>query len=144
LNRKALTKHDPALPLFEESDVDATLALVRTLPLGELQELPGGLRLTFREAGHLLGAASALLEIPRAGGAGTRVLFSGDVGRYGAVLTKDPEPACEADYILLESTYGNRAHSAVPVKEQLEGILKRTFARGGVLLVPAFAVGRAR
>jgi metallo-beta-lactamase family protein len=97
----------------------------------------------FRDAGHLLGAASVLLEIQEAGRL-TRVLFSGDVGRYDAVLTKDPEPACDAEYILVESTYGNRAHAFVPVQDQLEGILARTFARGGVLLMPAFAVGRAQ
>jgi metallo-beta-lactamase family protein len=73
-----------------------------------------------------------------------RILFSGDVGRYGAVLTRDPDPACEADYLVVESTYGNRLHPGIAVKEQLEGVLQRTFARGGVLLVPAFAVGRTQ
>jgi metallo-beta-lactamase family protein len=143
LNRKALTKHEPALPLFDETDVEAALGLFRPVPLAQGTTLPGGLGLTFRDAGHLLGAASALVEIP-SGGRALRVLFSGDVGRYGAVLTKDPDPACEAEYILVESTYGNRAHPTVPVKDQLEGILKRTFARGGVLLIPSFAVGRAQ
>jgi metallo-beta-lactamase family protein len=143
LNRKALTKHEPALPLFEEEDVHAALALFEPLALGTNAELPGGLRLTFREAGHLLGAASALVEVPTPARA-VRVLFSGDIGRYGAVLTRDPDPACEADYLLVESTYGNRIHPSVSVKEQLEGILQRTFARGGVVLVPAFAVGRTQ
>lgn len=143
LNRKSLTKHQPALPLFEEADVHAALALFRTAKLGEGVALPGRLKLTFRDAGHLLGAASALVEIPGTGH-NTRVLFSGDVGRFEAILTNDPEPACEAEYIVVESTYGNRAHSSVPVKQQLEGILTRTFARGGVLLVPAFAVGRTQ
>lgn len=142
-NRKALTKHEPALPLFDETDVEAALRLFRPVPLAQGTTLPGGLRVTFRDAGHLLGAASALVEVPCDGRA-LRVLFSGDVGRYGAVLTKDPDPACEAEYILVESTYGNRAHPTVPVKDQLEGILKRTFARGGVLLIPSFAVGRAQ
>jgi metallo-beta-lactamase family protein len=74
----------------------------------------------------------------------TRVVFSGDVGRFGAVLTKDPELAPDADYLVIESTYGNRTHPEITVIDQLEGVLKRTFARGGVLLIPAFAVGRAQ
>lgn len=143
LNRKGLTKHQPALPLFDEKDVLAALKLFQPLPLGQSATLPGGFRLTFQNAGHLLGAASALLEVP-AGGRSVRVLFSGDVGRYGAILTKDPDPACEAEYIVVESTYGNRTHAAEPVKAQLEAILTRTFARGGIVLIPAFAVGRVQ
>lgn len=112
------------------------------MPLGEPRQTKGGFEFTFRDAGHLLGAASALVRVPS--DPVRTILFSGDVGRYDAVLTKDPDPACEADEIVVESTYGNRAHPAVSVKEQLEGILARTFARGGVLLIPAFAVGRAQ
>jgi metallo-beta-lactamase family protein len=142
-NKKGLTKHQPALPLFDETDVEEALKLFRPTELGQRVALPGGMAFQFRDAGHLLGAASVLLEIEEKGRT-LRVLFSGDVGRYDAVLTKDPQPACEADYIAVESTYGNRAHAFVPVQDQLEGILARTFARGGVLLVPAFAVGRAQ
>jgi metallo-beta-lactamase family protein len=97
----------------------------------------------FRDAGHLLGAASVELAV-REDGRDLRLLFSGDVGRFDAVVARDPELAPEADYMLVESTYGNRPHASVPVLDQLEGVLKRTFARGGVLLVPAFAVGRAQ
>jgi metallo-beta-lactamase family protein len=143
LNRKGLTKHAPALPLFEAADVEAALGLFETLPLGQQREIGGVFRFRYREAGHLLGAASVELQL-RDGTAETRVLFSGDVGRFDAVLARDPEPASEADYIVVESTYGNRSHAALPVLDQLEGVLKRTFARGGVLLIPAFAVGRAQ
>jgi metallo-beta-lactamase family protein len=143
LNRKKLSKHEPAMPLFEEADVDACLKLIETLPLGERRELGPEFAFSFRDAGHLLGAASVELLI-REGGSETRVLLSGDVGRFDAVLTKDPEPCPEADYVVVESTYGNRAHPEVPILDQLEGILTRTFARGGVLLIPAFAVGRAQ
>jgi metallo-beta-lactamase family protein len=80
----------------------------------------------------------------REAGAGLRVVFSGDVGRFDTIVARDPEPAPRADYIVMESTYGNRAHAAVPLLDQLQGVLERTFARGGVLLVPAFAVGRAQ
>jgi metallo-beta-lactamase family protein len=143
LNRKGLTKHQPALPLYEEADVAAALRLFRPVALGQTLSLRGSIRFSFRDAGHLLGAASALVELA-GNGRQTRILFSGDVGRYGAVLTKDPEPACDADYVVVESTYGDRSHPVSPVKDLLLEILKRTFARGGVLLIPAFAVGRAQ
>ncbi len=143
LNRKGLTKHEPALPLFEAADVHEALTLFRTAPLGEICQVGGVFRFRYREAGHLLGAASVELELAE-GAEQVRLLFSGDVGRFDAVLTRDPEPAGDADYVLVESTYGNRSHAALPVLDQLEGVLKRTFARGGVLLIPAFAVGRAQ
>jgi metallo-beta-lactamase family protein len=143
LNRKGLTRHEPALPLFTETDVAESLKLFRTLPLGEPRELSKEFVFSYREAGHLLGAASVDLAIRGEGGE-TRVLFSGDVGRFDAVLTRDPVLCPETDYIVVESTYGNRTHSTVPILDQLEGVLQRTFARGGVLLVPAFAVGRAQ
>ncbi len=142
-NRKGLTKHEPALPLFDEADVQECLKLFATTPLGETRELTRSLAFSYRDAGHLLGAASVDLAV-RENGRQTRVLFSGDVGRFEAVLTKDPELAPDADTMVVESTYGNRSHDSVPVLEQLEGVLRRTFARGGVLLVPAFAVGRAQ
>jgi metallo-beta-lactamase family protein len=142
LNRKRLTSHEPALPLYDEAEVQEALALFRTVPLGEERAVAKGVSFSFRDAGHLLGAASADVTLPN--GRTTRILFSGDVGRFGAVLTKDPVLAPNADYLVVESTYGNRAHPAVDVRDQLEGVLSRTFARGGVLLIPAFAVGRAQ
>ncbi len=142
-NRKKLSKHEPALPLFDEADVAAALKLFRTLPLGESRELAPAFTFEYRQAGHLLGAASVDLEA-REEGRRVRIVFSGDVGRFDAVLTKDPALAPEADYLVIESTYGDRTHTPVPVLDQLEGVLSRTFARGGVLLVPAFAVGRAQ
>ena len=143
LNRKGLTKHSPALPLFDESDVQEAMALFRPVPLGRPQEVNHTFAFTYRDAGHLLGAASAHVTV-REGGRETRVLFSGDVGRFDAVLTRDPDLAPDADYLVVESTYGNRTHPELSVLDQLEGVLKKTFARGGVLLIPAFAVGRAQ
>jgi metallo-beta-lactamase family protein len=142
-NRKKLSKHEPALPLFDEVDVAEALKLFRTAPLGEVRELGAELSFSYRQAGHLLGAASVEL-LAREDGREARIVFSGDVGRYDAVLTKDPAPAPEADYLVIEGTYGNRTHSPVSVIDQLEGVVTRTFARGGVLLIPAFAVGRAQ
>ena len=143
LNRKGLTKHTPALPLFDDAAVQEALKLFETVPLGEARRLCPEFAFEYREAGHLLGAASVDLSITERAGS-TRVLFSGDVGRFDTVLAKDPAPAQAAAYLVVESTYGNRAHPQVPILDQLESALQRTFARGGVVLIPAFAVGRAQ
>jgi metallo-beta-lactamase family protein len=142
-NRKGLTKHSPALPLFDDTDVEEALKLFQSVPLGGTRELTPAVSFSFRDAGHLLGAASADVRV-RENGQERRLLLSGDVGRFDAVLTKDPDLAPDVDYAVVESTYGNRSHPAVPIESQLLGVLERTFARGGVLLVPAFAVGRAQ
>jgi metallo-beta-lactamase family protein len=143
LNRKGLTKHKPALPLFDEADVREALELFRPVPSGRPQEVNHAFSFAYRDSGHLLGAASADVLV-REDGRETRVLFSGDVGRFDTVLTRDPDLAPDADYLVVESTYGNRTHPELSVFDQLEGVLKKTFARGGVLLIPAFAVGRAQ
>ncbi len=143
LNRKGLTKHKPALPLFDGADVEASLKLFCTVPYGQPVEVAPGVSFTYRNAGHLLGAASVDMRL-RGDGAERRILFSGDVGRFDAILAKDPEPAPEADYLVIEGTYGNRVHPKVPIEEQLLSVIERTFAKGGVLLIPAFAVGRAQ
>lgn len=143
LNRKKLTKHAPALPLFDGRDVEACLPLFEPVPVGEPVRVGRAFSFAYRDAGHLLGAASVDLRI-RENGREIRVLFSGDVGRFGAILTRDPELASDADYYVVESTYGNRVHDHPPIADQLEAVLQRTFARGGVLLVPSFAVGRSQ
>jgi metallo-beta-lactamase family protein len=143
LNRKRLTRHKPALPLFDTADVDACLGRFETVPLGEALSLSPEMSFVLRDAGHLLGAASVDVTVREPAGR-TRVLFSGDVGRFETIVARDPELAPPADYVVMESTYGNRAHAAVPLLDQLQGVLERTFARGGVLIVPAFAVGRAQ
>jgi metallo-beta-lactamase family protein len=142
-NRKGLSKHTPALPLYDEADVEHALRQFRTVPLEREQELGGAFSFHYQDAGHLLGAASVVLTV-REDGRQARVLFSGDVGRFQTVLTHDPQLAPDADYMVVESTYGNRQHPALPVLDQLEGVLLRTFDRRGVLLIPAFAVGRAQ
>jgi metallo-beta-lactamase family protein len=143
LNRKGLTKHQPALPLYDEDDVAEAMKRFEVVPLGKTCELSPRFSFTYRDAGHLLGAASADVRINE-DGRQTRILMSGDVGRFGSVLTKDPELAPDADYLVIESTYGNRTHAPISVLDQLEGVVRRTLARNGVLLIPAFAVGRAQ
>ena len=144
LNRKGLTSHKPALPLFDDKDVERALKLFVPVPLGKTHVAAPGISFMFREAGHLLGASSIEMTVEDAQGSSRRILFSGDLGRYNAVLAKDPEPCPDADYVLIESTYGNRQHPVTSVQEQLQTVIARTFARNGVLLIPAFAVGRAQ
>ena len=144
LNRKGLTSHKPALPLFDDKDVERALKLFVPVPLGKTHIAAPGISFMFREAGHLLGASSIEMTVEDAQGSSRRILFSGDLGRYNAVLAKDPEPCPDADYVLIESTYGNRQHPVTSVQEQLQTVIARTFARNGVLLIPAFAVGRAQ
>jgi len=144
LNRKGLTSHKPAIPLFDDRDVERALKLFVPVSLGKTHVAAPGISFMFREAGHLLGAGSIDMTVEDGAGATRRILFSGDIGRYNAVLAKDPDPCPDADYVLIESTYGNRQHPITSVQEQLQTVIARTFARNGVLLIPAFAVGRAQ
>jgi metallo-beta-lactamase family protein len=146
-NRKALTRHEPALPLYTEEDARAAIKLIRTCPnTGEATEVARGVRATFHIAGHILGSSLVLLELDGAGagGKGRRVLFSGDLGHYDQPIIRDPvaPPAC--DYMLVESTYGDRLHDPEDPKVALARVVNEAAARGGPLLIPAFAVGRTQ
>lgn len=138
-NRKGFSKHHPALPLYGTREAERAIAAFTTVPLQAPFPLPGGAGLTLHRAGHILGAASALVDI-----GGRRVLFSGDVGRYGDPVMHDPEAPPEADYVVIESTYGNRRHEAVDPVEALGTLVERAVHRGGTVVIPAFAVGRVQ
>lgn len=142
-NKKGLTKHKPAKPLFDSDDAREALKLLETVPKGETRSVGETFRFSHREAGHLLGAGSVEVEV-RETGREWRLIFSGDIGRFDPILAKTPQTAPDVDYVVMESTYGNRRHPDVSVIDQLAGVIERTFARGGVLLIPAFAVGRAQ
>ncbi len=137
-NRKGFSKHHPALPLYTEADAVAALASFATLDFGSWQSL-GPFRFRLRRAGHILGAASIEVEHR-----GQRLLFSGDLGRSEDLLMPPPEAPGEPDWVVIESTYGDRLHARVDPFESLAAVLEKTHARGGVLLIPAFAVGRAQ
>jgi metallo-beta-lactamase family protein len=142
-NRKGYAKHRPALPLYEERDVDRTLRLVRTVPRKEWFEPAPGVRCRFHDAGHMLG--SSFVETEVAGpGKPLRIVFSGDVGRFDAPLYNDPvsPPAC--DYLVLESTYGDRDHPPSVPLDELEAVTHEAIARGGMMLVASFAIGRCQ
>ena len=109
------------------------------VPLHRDVDLPGGARLLLRRAGHILGASTAQIDI-----GGVRIVFSGDLGRYDDPVMYDPEPVPEADYVVTESTYGNRRHDRGDAVEALGKIINRTVLRGGTVVIPAFAVGRAQ
>lgn len=138
-NRKGFSKHRPALALYGIRDAERSLEFFSTVPFDKPVELPFGATLIFRHAGHILGAATAEVEW-----GGRRVAFSGDLGRYGDAVLPDPTPVPKADYVLIESTYGNRIHDPADPTEALGVVVERTIARGGTVVVPAFAVGRAQ
>jgi metallo-beta-lactamase family protein len=146
-NRHGLTRHRPALPLYDEEDARRALKLVRTCPnTGEPTGVAAGVRASFHIAGHILGSSLVLLELDGAGddGKGRRVLFSGDLGHYDQPIIRDPvaPPAC--DYMLVESTYGDRLHDPEDPQDALARVINEAAGRGGPLLIPAFAVGRTQ
>jgi metallo-beta-lactamase family protein len=138
-NRHGYSRHHPALPLYTRADAEAAVHRLDAVPFDSMQETGGGVRFTLRRAGHILGAASALLEA-----GGVRVFFSGDVGRPDDPLLFPPAPVPSADYMVVESTYGDRVHPDQAPAEALRDVVRRTVRRGGVVVVPAFAVGRSQ
>lgn len=138
-NRHGFSRHQPALPLYRAVDAEHVIKMFTTVPLHQEQALPGGGSLVLRRAGHILGAATAQIEM-----GGKRIVFSGDLGRYNDPLMHDPEPVPDADYVVIESTYGNRLHDPTDPVEALATVIERTVQRGGTVVVPAFAVGRAQ
>ncbi len=132
----------PALkPLFTQADVARILERLETRHYGAPFEVGSStFRATFRDAGHILGSASVLLEV-----GGQRILFSGDIGPRDQPIVCDPEPACPCDVLVIESTYGDREHPpSEALNEVLLGVLEHARADGGALLIPAFAVGRTQ
>jgi metallo-beta-lactamase family protein len=138
-NRHRYSKHDPALPLFTEEDARKALRQFRPLDFAEDFALGDGLTLNFRYAGHILGAAMAEFER-----GGRRILFSGDLGRPNDPIMRPPEAINSADYLVVESTYGNRKHPTSDAQDALAEIITSTAHKGGSVVVPAFTVGRAQ
>jgi metallo-beta-lactamase family protein len=138
-NRHRFSKHTPALPLYTRDDAEFSLKLFRAMPWHDEWEPFTGLRVRLGRGGHMPGASHVRLADGHAS-----ILFSGDLGRPGDPVVRAPEPPPAADYLLVESTYGNRVHPQADVLEQLAAVINRTVARGGAVIVPAFAVGRAQ
>ena len=136
-NRAGYSKHSPALPLYGEADAMRALTLLQ--PVGYDRPVPvvEGIEVEFINAGHLLGSAYARIKVE-----GLTLLFGGDLGRFDRPVLPDPTMVDEADYLLVESTYGDRVHDAHDDAAVLERIIKDTIGRGGRVIIPAFAVGR--
>lgn len=140
-NRYGYSKHRPALPLYTTADAEAALALVEPHPYGTPFAVVNAVTAILRRAGHILGSATIELDIGTA--SPLKVVDSGDLGRGNHPILRDRDPVTEADILLVESTYGDRVHAPDPV-ETLARIVREAAARGGALLVPAFAVGRTQ
>lgn len=138
-NRHGFSKHNPALPLYTRQDALDCLPSIQPEDMGKaFQPIPGW-RVTFSPAGHILGAASVLLEV-----AGKRILFSGDLGRPDDLIMYPPAPPPAADTVLIESTYGDRQHPPENLLKELGAVLRRLVERRGIAVIPVFAVGRAQ
>ncbi|MDF1666699.1 MAG: MBL fold metallo-hydrolase [Planctomycetota bacterium] len=137
-NKKGFARHSKAEPLYTKADAEAVSPSFRTTVFGEDVKI-GQLTLRFQAAGHILGAASILIR-----GKGKSVLFSGDLGRPEDILMPAPDNPGRPDWVIMESTYGNRRHKSNNVLEDIARIVRQIAERRGVLLIPAFAVGRAQ
>ncbi|RUW70744.1 MBL fold metallo-hydrolase [Mesorhizobium sp. M4B.F.Ca.ET.049.02.1.2] len=137
--QKGYSKHADPRPLYTVEDARASLERIATPEFDSDFDVGHGIRARFIHAGHLLGAAQIRLDL-----AGTILHFSGDLGRTQDPLMRPPEPLREADVLVCESTYGNRKHPRIDPEAELAPIIQRVVARGGVIIIPAFAVGRAQ
>lgn len=139
--RKAMGRDDrPVTPLYTREDAEQTFKQFRAVPLGERKQVAEGLFYKTYDAGHMLGSTSMILEAD-----GVRLGFSGDVGRHGLPIIHDPQSLDPVDYLILESTYGDRFHKPLGhAADTLADVVGRTAARGGKIIVPAFAVGRTQ
>lgn len=143
-NKAGATRFKPALPLFTEAEGVAAAERIETVDFDTPFAPARGVTATYRTAGHILGAARLDLTVD-AGGRRRRILFSGDVGRYGAPILEDPSPIGPApEALIVESTYGDRLHPREPIIDQLARVVNAAVARGGAIVVPAFSVGRTQ
>ena len=146
-NRHNLTKHSPALPLYDEDDAKDALKLIAPVANdGKFVEICEDFRASFNVAGHILGASEVLVEMKNArkNGDSVKFLFSGDLGHYDQPILNDPVAPPDCDYLMCESTYGNRLHSEVHSDVQLAEIINEAKNRNAPILIPAFAVGRTQ
>lgn len=146
-NRKNLTKHAPALPLYDEQEAKAALELLAPVPNdGNPVEITEKIKASFNVAGHILGASLVLVELEKAreNGDSIRFLFSGDLGHYDQPILKDPIAPTTADYVMVESTYGNRLHGDESSEDKMAKVLNEAAKRNAPILIPAFAIGRTQ
>ncbi len=138
-NRHGISKHKPALPLYTQSDVSACLQQFQAVPIDRTTALSAGTAFTLSHGGHLLGACFTRVECR-----GLSVTFTGDLGRPNDPILQPPSAPAATDYLVCESTYGDRTHPVIDAEVELARCLAPAIARGAVVVVPAFAVGRAQ
>jgi metallo-beta-lactamase family protein len=144
LNIPGIALDEPVEPLYTTQDAEATFPLFRPVAMHTPTSIGPGLIYQSFEAGHILGSTSMRLELESAGQK-VRLGFTGDLGRKGLPIIRDPEPLPPVDCLIMESTYGNRVHDPIQsVSAKLAEIVNRTYGRGGKMIVPAFAVGRTQ
>ena len=146
-NRHQLTSHTPALPLYDEDDARNALERLDPVPNdGNPVDICEGIKASFLVAGHIMGASLVLVELDNArpDGSSIRFLFSGDLGHYDQPIVNDPSPPPNCDYLMCESTYGNRLHGDVDSQTQMARIINDAARRNSPMLIPAFAVGRTQ
>lgn len=142
-NKKGFSKHKPALPLFTQEDVERTLTYFSPLHYGEDMYLDEDFRVKFKDAGHILG--SALVDMKLLDGDRSRkIVFSGDLGQPDNVILRDPVQVYNVDYLIVESTYGDRLHGELSGSDELARVVNESIDRGGVLVIPSFAVERTQ
>lgn len=139
LSRKHLSKHAPALPLFSKKEAEAALEQFVAKNFDESFEVTEGISATFKYAGHILGAAIAVIEANN-----VKIGFSGDLGRMNDPMLYPPAKIPQVDYLVVESTYGNRRHEPTNPLDELEAVVNEAFKKKGPILIPAFTVGRAQ
>lgn len=138
-NKKGYSKHKPALPLYTREDAEYCLKYFRPVDFHQAFKADRDVTVTFNRAGHILGASCLLVEAQ-----GKRIAFSGDVGRFNDLIMHPPEPMFDADYLVIESTYGDREHIDEDLFKKMAHIINSTAENGGVIVIPSFAVGRAQ
>ena len=139
LNRSKHTKHKPALPLYTEKEAKNSIENFVGVAFNKVQTIDERISFEFFYAGHILGAASVVLNI-----SGRKIAFSGDVGRLHDDIMYAPATLPQVNYLVTESTYGNRLHEKISVEDELEKVINETANNNGVILIPSFAVGRAQ
>lgn len=143
--KKGYSLHKDPAPLYTSKDSRKTIKMLKPLTFDDTHEIVPGIHVRFRRAGHLLGAASLEIKAKGSDGEKRTWVFSGDVGRYDVPIIKDPEPSVEApDTLVLESTYGDRLHQETDPEAEFRRTIRRTFDRGGTVIIPAFALGRTQ
>jgi metallo-beta-lactamase family protein len=142
-SRAKSSRHDPPLPLYTIAEAQAVLARFQEIPRAGAFRISPQFSVRTHDAGHILGSTWLELTVTEAG-KDTVIVFSGDLGRYNEPILKDPEPPVRADFLLCESTYGDREHPSDNVLDKLANVVTRVAKRGGAIVIPAFAVGRTQ